>query len=211
MRTIRVYLKILSVVLILGAATVAWGRELLSSAFDRPLPKSHERIEFVTQRDNSAIAKLESKILDKCTKDAEARENKELPFLTNCIKYNCIKSGRYVCFYNSNQRMLYDALSERCLYFCYDCEIGLCMLLEGECEEVARGSIAEAFENEKKPEIEFLEAVFKNEKVMVFNIRTSATGEALIRVGVRRDTGSVILYDAIMCEKEGIRGEIKVG
>ena len=75
------------------------------------------------------------------------------------------------------------------------------MLLEGECEEVARGSIAE----------EFLEAVFKNEKVMVFNIRTSATGEALIRVGVRRDTGSVILYDAIMCEKEGIRGEIKVG
>ncbi len=207
MRKISVCIKVLSVALMVGAVTVAWGRELLISSFGRHLPRGAVIFDFDVKTENSAIAKLENKVLDRCTKTAERRENKELPFLTNCIKYKCVRSGKYVCFYNSNQRMLYDALAEKCIYFCYDCKIGNCALFEKECEEIARDSVSEAFGNSKKQEIVSVETIFKNEKVIAFNIRTGGEDEAFVRVSVRRDTGSIVLFDALGAADEDTGGE----
>lgn len=207
MRKISVCIKVLSVALMVGAVTVALGRELLIASFGRHLPRETVIFDFDVKTENSAIAKLESKVLDRRAKAVECRQNKELPFLANCIKYKCVRSGKYICFYNFNQRMLYDALAEKCIYFCYDCEIGSCALWEKECEEIARDSVSEAFGNSKKQEIISVETIFKNEKVMCFNVCIGGEDEAFIRVSVRRDTGSIVLFDAIGAADEETGGE----
>ena len=96
MRTLKACIKILSVVLIIGAATVAWGIESMTSSFARHLPISKINISIDTNNNNSAIGELENKVLDKRVRMVERADDGDMPFLAKCIKYNTLHSLGFI-------------------------------------------------------------------------------------------------------------------
>jgi len=102
--------------------------------------------------------------------------------------------------YISNQKMVYSTPAEICIYFSYSCQIGEKRLTLEMCEESARKGIYTAFSGMRG--IRITECILSeyDEKICSFTVRTNYTKDAEVKISVRRDTGSIILFDALDSE-----------
>jgi len=197
MKNINAYIKALAIVVIIGAATVAYGHEMAVKAFSEINNGRRNVLGIQIKSEPSAIAELESRVLDRRKNAVKQGKSAVLPFLVNCIRYDVAEGNGYLCYYNSNQKMLYCVTSDTCVYFSYECEIGDADIGRDEGFSCARRAVYTAFVNSGPPVILSCDLIDESDKVMSFLLRTNKTGDGDISVTIRKDTGSVILYNAL--------------
>lgn len=184
-------------VLIAGAATLAFGREMLLSAFAENQITESTVLDKENSGGNYAAAYTEKIVLERLKMSVNKRGSANLPFLCKDIKYKCREEGEYLCYYNRNQRMLYNVLTELCVYYSYDCSFGECKKSVDECKRSAKRGLYSAFSNVGTPRIFEIDLISEDDKQCTFSFVISKNKGEDITVSVRRDTGSVILFDAL--------------
>lgn len=191
------WLRALAVVLIAGAASLAFGREMLLSAFAENEYVENGKLDKNEEREDYATAYTERLVLERLKMSVNKGDLGDLPFLCRGIKYKCREEGEYLCYYNTNQRMLYNVLTEICVYYSYNCTVGECKKSIEECEKIATRGLYSAFSNVGTPRIFRRELVSSDEKQCTFSFEISKRQGESITVCIRRDTGSVVLFDAL--------------
>lgn len=191
MKRIEFYIKLLAVLLIIALSTLSYGAELIARLEDGAdndliLPLTREY----------ADVKYPNSILDNRRNAIKQGKAGEMPFLVKGIKYKCIGSNETLVYVNSNQKMVYSIPLGVCVYYSYDCEIKAERLTEEECAERVKRCISTVFANFKNVKITSIENISDEGGIRSFDVKTSLTGDGKIRVSVRKDTGSIVLYDA---------------
>ena len=187
----RMYIRILSLLFAVALITVAYGKEKLE-AFETEM--GEQRIT-VAKNANHTYAELSKINLVICRNAIKSRDFDKISFLVKGIKYSCIESNETLVFENSNQRIVYFLPLSVCIYYVYNSEIGTAKYDNSALEALAKKAVYSAFSNFKGFIITKAELVSDDEKVCTYAIMTTLTGEKSIVISLRKDTGSVILYD----------------
>ena len=195
---IRFYIRSLSLLLIVALSTVAFGREMLCG-FCRKGELEKEMIVSKANSKSNTFAEEDKSILGKCQKAMNSRGFGEIPFLVKGIKYNCIELNETVVFQNFNQFLEYNTTVGVCVYYVYRCDIKNERLSIDECESRAKKEVYNVFASFKKFIIKDIGLIEDNDTVCTFEVFTSFTGDCRMEISLRKDTGSVIFFDATAC------------
>ncbi len=198
MKKIRIYISVLAVLIVIAIMTAAFGVEKLV-AFERNAEMKEESLSITLPKGNNADAEMEFLYLDKRRKAVKSRENGEIPFLVKGIKYKCIESNEAIVFVNSNQKLEYNIPLEVCVSYVYDCPAGAPRLDIYECEVLAREAVYSVFSGFKNFIITKSELTDNSDKTCTFAVMTTLTDDGVIEISLRKDTGSVVFYDAREC------------
>ena len=190
----RVYIKLLAVIMAAALLTVSYGIEKLTS-FERGAADYENKREENTKNENNANVKSAKENLDKRRNPIKSRELGEIPFLVKSIKYKRIESNETIVFESANQKLEYYLPLSLCVYYSYDCSIADCRLDTDECRSLAVKAVYKVFSSFKNFIVTGAELIAENEKICTFSVKTSLSGDERIEISLRRDTGSVVLYD----------------
>ena len=147
------------------------------------------------ENENNANAKSANGNLDKCRNVIKSGDFGEIPFLVKGIKYKRRELNETVVFENSNQKLEFYLPLSLCVYYSYDCSISDCRLDFNECEALAKKAVYEVFSSFKNFTVTGAELIDENERICTFSVESSLSGDERIEISIRRDTGSVVLYD----------------
>ena len=190
-------MKALAVIIAVGALSCAFGREMLNFAFAENPARDISISAIDKKSGNSAIAKVEEKVSARAKLAEIARESRGKPFLCNGIKYNCREADGYILYTNANQMLLYSKVSAIWTYYRYDCPAGKARYSCEACLFKVKQAVRECGIS---AEIKIAEAQ-TNEKYFYSTVELKGFEGAKIYVNLRRDTGSVVLFDARELEK----------
>ncbi len=174
--------------------TVSYGIEKLTS-FERGASDYKNKREENTENENNANAKSANENLGKCRNVIKSRDFGEIPFLVKSIKYKLTESNETIVFESANQKLEYYLPLSLCVYYSYDCSISDCRLDFDECEALAKKAVYEVFSSFKNFTVTGAELIDENERICTFSVESSLSGDERIEISLRRDTGSVVLYD----------------
>lgn len=197
----RFFIRSMALIVTVALSVCAYGREIVLYAFAENKIEKNRILDNGDTERNYAIAETENKVIERTKMSIIRGDGGDMPFLVNGIKYNCRESGGYLCFYNSNQTLIYSIKDDLCVFYSYDCSVGEARLTDNECEERARAAIDSVFVRGVRPKITECIPLETTEKVCTFILKADDKRQKTVKISIRRDTGSVILYDALE-EKE---------
>lgn len=188
--------KAVAVMLSVCAVVCASGREMLINAFAEnkreDLANLDKSKKYDENKENKAITEIEELV----NISALSRAKEKDLFLVKSIKYSVSEFENYICLSNSNQRWIYSKRADICIYFSYDCNIGMEKYSLFECCDIAKKAVLSVLsEKEYKKDVKIAYR-FETEKVCTVHFSVPFLKDGSVKVCVRKDTGSVILFDA---------------
>ncbi len=187
-------IKFVSVTVFAGAVAVGLGIEAVAN-----IGTGVEKKEILDISEKSATDKsdeMTESILEKRKREIILNDNREIPFLCDGIEYNCLYRNNTAVFYNSNQKLVLDLKIGICIYYIYDCNIGKARYDEVYLREKLSKEISSVFANSFNCRIIRAKTVFEDEKTIKFAVYLDVFSDIPIYISFRRDTGSVVLFDA---------------
>ncbi len=148
---------------------------------------------------NNTDAEAAKTHLGKCRNAIKPRDFKEIPFLVKGIKYKCIELNEALVFENSNQILEYNIPFDVCVFYAYDCPVGAPRHDRNECEAIARKEVYAVFSAFKNFIITKVDLIDDSDEFCTFAVMTTLADECSIEISLRKDTGSVVFYDARGC------------
>lgn len=194
----RIYIRVISLLLAIALCTIAFGRELLLDFCEKG-DASRRNLHANERIGDSAFAEEQENKLCNCKTAIKSSDLAKIPFLVKGIKYKCIKSNETIVFESSNQFFEYDVTISALVYYSYRCSIREPRLGLEECESIAKKAVYDVFSQFKKFIITDIILCSDDEKVCSFLVSTTLTKDKMIEISLRKDTGSVVLYDAVSC------------
>ncbi len=196
MRKKELCLKVLAVVITIGAVTCAFGRELLVLAFEENHKKEIRILVTNKTAENSAIAKLEEKVCSRAKISENIRKTDSVPFLCKSIKYNCQETNKYILYTNSNQFLCYSKLTGIWVYYRYDCPVGNAKYSADMCIDKVRQATKAAILSNGKDEKIGISLYGEDERYLTYTAELNGCVGVKIYIGIRKDTGNIVLFDA---------------